>query len=147
MRLQIVTCAAMSALLAACGQPDAADATADVAITDVAPAEATPQDLADVALTEMNAIAAAIAGVTDQAGAEAAARAIAESGVRMQTTADAAGVDPNDPSVVAIFLPRQQEFMETQMRLAHAIAVLEARDPALLTTINEALVGLPGATE
>lgn len=101
------------------------------------------QKLANTYLGELNSIADAIEKVTDEASAEEAAKVIRAAGEKMEAEIAAYGGDIEGPQAMAIFLPRQQEFIQVQTRVSSSIARLAGTNPELMQKVSREMSNLP----
>ncbi|MAK60262.1 MAG: hypothetical protein CMK09_04730 [Ponticaulis sp.] len=101
------------------------------------------QKLANTYLAELSSIADAIESVTDEASAQEAAQVIRAAGEKMEAEMEAFGGDMNGPQAMAIFLPRQQEFIQVQTRVSSSMARLAGTNPQLMQTISKEMSNLP----
>lgn len=103
------------------------------------------QKLADTYISEMDKIADALERVNDEASAQAAAKAIAEASNMMEAAKQAYGEEMSGPAAMAVFMPRQQEFIAVQSRISMGMAGIAQSNPQFLQMISAEMENLPSS--
>lgn len=101
------------------------------------------QKMANIYLAELTAIGDALTNVTDDASAQKAAQAIASASQTMEAAKAEFGDDMTGPQAMAIFMPRQQEFIAAQQKISSGMSQIAMTHPEFLQMISAELKNMP----
>lgn len=101
------------------------------------------QKVANTYLAELTAIGDALTSVTDDASAQKAAQTIALASQTMEAAKAEFGDVLSGPQAIAIFMPRQQEFIAAQQKISTGMTQIATSHPEFLQMISEEMKNMP----
>lgn len=101
------------------------------------------QKMANIYLTELTAIGDALTSVSDDASAQKAAQAIASASQTMEAAKAEFGDELSGQQAMAIFMPRQQEFIAAQQKISSGMSQIAMTHPEFLQMISNEMKNMP----